>query len=319
MVLEELTLRYYLKLSSLSAVLLIVFYLIYIVFFNQLFPKEKTIKIYKGDSIRAITEIIFEEKNYFDKKISYFYLIVFNKFISNVKYGKFYIKENTNLYSTINILSKKSNIDYNISIIEGWESYKLDKYLSKFYNDIENIPYVNLIADTYKINSSNTFGDLKKFLVRKKNNFFKNYKNNEILKIYGEKNILIIASLVEKEAQNNEDKKLITSVIFNRLNIDMKLQIDATVIYSLTEGKSKLKRKLSLKDLKTNHKFNTYYIKALPPGMICYVSPKTIEIVLENPKSDYLFYFYNIIEKKHIYSKNFKEHKAKLNDYRKKI
>ena len=65
--------------------------------------------------------------------------------------------------------------------------------------------------------------------------------------------------------------------------------------------------------------FNTYYIYGLPPDLISYVGPETVKIVLENTKSDYLFYFYNILEKKHIFSKNFKEHKIKLNEYRKKI
>ena len=99
----------------------------------------------------------------------------------------------------------------------------------------------------------------------------------------------------------------------------MRLQIDASVIYALTEGKSKLNRKLTLNDLKIKHPFNTYYVHGLPPDLICYVGPETVEIVLENPKSDYLFYFYNILEKKHIFSKSFKEHKIKLNEYRKKI
>ena len=57
----------------------------------------------------------------------------------------------------------------------------------------------------------------------------------------------------------------------------------------------------------------------IPDEMISYVGFETIKILLENPKSDYLFYFYNIIKKEHIFSKNFNEHRKKLNEYRKKI
>ncbi|SVA37041.1 uncharacterized protein METZ01_LOCUS89895 [marine metagenome] len=152
-----------------------------------------------------------------------------------------------------------------------------------------------------------------------KKKFFDKFQNNELLNLYTEKEILIISSLIEKEANNIDDKKLIASVIFNRLKNNMRLQIDATVIFSLTEGKFKLNRKLTLTDLKIQHPFNTYYIYGLPPDLISYVGPETVKIVLENPKSDFLFYFYNILEKKHIFSKNFKEHKIKLNEYRKKI
>ena len=52
--------------------------------------------------------------------------------------------------------------------------------------------------------------------------------------------------------------------------------------------------------------------------MISYVGEETIKIVLENTKSEFLFYFYNIIEKKHIFSKTYDEHKNNLNEYRKK-
>ena len=86
-------------------------------------------------------------------------------------------------------------------------------------------------------------------------------------------------------------RRLIASVIFNRLKNNMRLQIDATVIFSLTEGQFKLNRKLTLNDLKIQHPFNTYYINGLPPDLISYVGPKTVQIVLENPKSDYFILF----------------------------
>ena len=54
---------------------------------------------------------------------------------------------------------------------------------------------------------------------------------------------------VEKEAKNNDDKKLVTSVILNRLNVGMKLQIDASTIFAITGGNFKLNRKLTNKAL----------------------------------------------------------------------
>ena len=98
----------------------------------------------------------------------------------------------------------------------------------------------------------------------------------------------------------------------------MKLQIDATVIYSLTTGKYNLDRKLTYKDLKIKNRYNTYYIYGLPPSPISYVGLKTIELIFENYKSNYLFYFYNKYENKHIYSMKYKEHLQKLNEYRSK-
>ena len=150
------------------------------------------------------------------------------------------------------------------------------------------------------------------------NSFFINNQNNILFKKYSLKEIMIIASFVEKEGIDDNDKRIISSVILNRLQKKMKLQIDASTIYSIKKGKFKLKRKLTINDLDNEDPYNTYYIKGLPPKPICYVSRKTIEIVLENYKSDYLFYFYDEKLKKHIYSRSYKDHREKLSAYRKK-
>ena len=98
----------------------------------------------------------------------------------------------------------------------------------------------------------------------------------------------------------------------------LKLEIDATTIFSITKGEYKFDRKLTLKDLKYKDKYNTYFIRGLPPKPICYVSRKTIEIVLENYKSNYLYYFFDENNQRHTFSKSFEEHKKLLKEYRKK-
>jgi len=314
--LEEQTLRYYLSLFS---VIIFLFYSYYIVHFQFLFNDKHIIKIEKGDSISKISEKIIIDKNYLQKKIYYLLIKFSNKYISPINYGDFLIEKNSNILSVLKTVSKASNINYEITIIEGWEKYQLTNYLKKFFTTHAIIDYDTLLADTYYINSSNSLDEFFNFLHLDKKKFFDKFQNNELLNLYTEKEILIISSLIEKEANNIDDRKLIASVIFNRLKNNMRLQIDATVIFTLTEGKFKLNRKLTLTDLKIQHPFNTYYIYGLPPDLISYVGPETVKIVLENPKSDFLFYFYNILEKKHIFSKNFKEHRIKLNEYRKKI
>ena len=129
---------------------------------------------------------------------------------------------------------------------------------------------------------------------------------------------MVIGSLIEKEGYGAEDKKMISSVILNRLNKNMKLQIDATVLYAITNGKYDLKRKLLLSDLKIQHPYNTYFIQGLPPKPISYVGKKTLDLIFENYKSDFLFYFYNNSLKRHIFSKTYNEHKKKLSEYRNK-
>ena len=311
---EERILRYYLGLFS-----LIVFcYFFYFLTIKIFFKDELIINIEKGESISQISSNFNINLNFFEKKFIKYIFIIIN-YHKPINYGKFNIKRNINLLNILKIITTKSNLDYKITVIEGWEEYQLSNYLSIFFNDKLIIPYENLLADTYIINSSNTLKDFNEYLIIQKNNFFAKYKENALYKEFGEKNILIISSIVEREAKNFDDKALIASVILNRLRLKMKLQIDATVIYSLTEGKRKFDNILSYEDLKFLHPYNTYNIKGLPPGMISYTGPETVKLVLKNHKSHFLFYFYNIIEKKHIFSRNYQEHKSRLNEYRKKI
>ena len=129
---------------------------------------------------------------------------------------------------------------------------------------------------------------------------------------------MIIGSLIEKEGLDKMDKKKIASVIINRLEKNMKLQIDATVIFALTDGNYNLNRELLISDLQFDHPFNTYIYKGLPPEPISYVGKNTLDILFENNKNDFLFYFFNYSLNKHIFSKSFKEHKERLYEYRKK-
>ena len=72
-------------------------------------------------------------------------------------------------------------------------------------------------------------------------------KKNSFFQTFNQKDLLIIGSLLEKEGTDYEDKKKISSVIINRLNKNMKLQIDATVIFALTSENNEFNRKLTFK------------------------------------------------------------------------
>ena len=93
--------------------------------------------------------------------------------------------------------------------------------------------------------------------------FFNKFKNHELLEKYTIDEIMVIASLIEKEGKTEHDKRLISSVIFNRLDKNLKLEIDATTIFSITKGKYKFNRKLTYMDLKIKDNYNTYFIRGL--------------------------------------------------------
>src|SRR3989344_9402694 len=89
--------------------------------------------------------------------------------------------------------------------------------------------------------------------------------------IYSKEELVKIASMVEREALFSEDRSLVASVIFNRLEIGMGLNIDATIQYALgyqTDTKKWWKKNLTATDLKLNSPYNTYRHAGLPPTPI---------------------------------------------------
>ena len=296
----------------------LLFLLLFSFFFKASINKERIIEIEKGTSINEISSLILYDKSFFDKKLFKIYLQIYDLFIDNINYGEFKLNKNSNLIDIVEIISKPSNVFYKFTVIDGWQGYQLENYVKSNFGTPIIIDYQDILADTYKYKSTDTLDKIVRLMHINKNQLFNNYEDNILLNKYSINEIITIASLVEREGKNDNDKRLISSVIFNRLNKNMKLQIDASTIFSLTKGKFKFARKLEHNDLKINDKYNTYFIYGLPPNPICYVGRKTIEIVLENYKSEFLFYFFNNELDKHIFSKSFQEHTYKLNKYRKK-
>ena len=98
---------------------------------------------------------------------------------------------------------------------------------------------------------------------------------------------IIIASLIEKEVAVEEDRPVVASVIFNRLDSGMRLQLDVTVVYALgavPDGG------LTLGDLEVNSPYNTYLINGLPPTPIAGVRLSSLKAAAEPAESDYLFF-----------------------------
>ena len=317
---EELILHYYLKVFSLIIVaILIIFFLYAFSVLNKELEISDRIIIKKGEKIENLLNKKINDLTKIESIIINIYFKVSNLLLNKfIHFGEFQIKNNVSALSLLEIISNPSNIIYRITIIEGWSNEQLKFELSKYFKNIKNVPYEDIIADTYFFEKNSNFETFIQNLITTKSKYMNNFKDNIVYKKFTENEIMIIGSIIEKEGLDTEDKKKISSVIFNRLNKNMKLQIDATVIYAITNGRYNLKRKLLFKDLKTDHPFNTYIYNGLPPKPISYVGRETLDIIFENYKTDFLFYFFNNSLKRHIFSKTYAEHKKKLNDYRNK-
>jgi UPF0755 protein len=313
--LEELILRFYLKVFSF--LLIFAIYLFYLFFVREINLKNDYFFIKKNENyINIINNNITDNNfNLFFYKLSLRTLLLVN---NEIHFGKFKLNENPTYYLILQSIVLPSSFYNKITIVEGWSKNDLNIILIKNFTNFNELNYDKIIADTYMLADEASFSQFKKLLDKKLLLIKNKFKDHPLSKKYSFHEILVIASLLEKEGIDYEDKRKIYSVIMNRLKLNMKLQIDATVIFSLTGGKRVLDRKLTYTDLKIENPYNTYKNYGLPPGPISYVGYKTIELIFEDYKTDYLFYFYNSFEDKHIFSLNYKDHLKRLNEYRSK-
>lgn len=125
--------------------------------------------------------------------------------------------------------------------------------------------------------------------------------------------VVKIASLIQRESGTLEDKKIISGIIWNRLNIGMALQIDATIQYSKGQS-SDWWPKVLPEDLKIDSPYNTYLIVGLPPTPIANPSIESLEAAVDPIETPCLFYLHDREMKIHC-SKTYEDHLANIQKY----
>ncbi|MGL4910319.1 MAG: endolytic transglycosylase MltG, partial [Cetobacterium sp.] len=180
--------------------------------------------------------------------------------------------------------------------------------LKKAMESIKDFPYYTpngnfegyLYPETYYLSRKTNEDEIVKAMLGQ---FLKKFpsENYPDKKIFYEK--LIMASIIEREAQLKDEKPLMSSVFYNRLKKGMKLGSDATVnyIYDYT------KRRMYYKDLKIDSPYNTYMYKGLPPGPISNPDYDSVMAALNPAVTDYLFFVVTSTGK-HTFTKSYKEH-----------
>ncbi len=125
--------------------------------------------------------------------------------------------------------------------------------------------------------------------------------------------VVTLASLVEKETARPEERPTVAAVYLNRLKIGMGLQCDPTVIYALQKA-GRYRGNLTRADLAFDSPYNTYKYAGLPPGPIAAPGRPSLEAVLKPAEVDYL-YFVSRNDGSHVFSTTYDEHRAKVREF----
>ncbi|WP_313891765.1 endolytic transglycosylase MltG [Psychrobacillus sp.] len=122
--------------------------------------------------------------------------------------------------------------------------------------------------------------------------------------------LLTYASLLEEEATAQTDRSIIASIFNNRLNADMMLQTDPTVLYALGSHKDRV----LFEDLEVDNPYNTYQNKGLPPGPIANAGKSSLDAVVDPSQTDYFYFLADKTGQNH-FSKTYEEHLQKIDQY----
>jgi UPF0755 protein len=159
--------------------------------------------------------------------------------------------------------------------------------ISKYGLDTNTV-ITAIIPNTYTFTWNNTPSRIFKKLYAEQQRFWTADRKKKAEELHlTEKDVYILASIVEEETNKDDDKGKIASVYLNRIHQGMKMAADPTVKFAMRDFGLK---RILFKHLAFNSSYNTYQNTGLPPGPISTPSIKTIDAVLNMPATDYLYF-----------------------------
>ena len=308
----------------LLAVTLILILYFYLLFFVPLNPDNNVTKIFiieKEDSTQKIANNL-KEENLIRSPLSFIVYVKLKKEQTNLKTGGYELSSSMTIQEITDYLIKGKISSFKVTIIEGWNIKDVEKYFEKlgindFYETIDNYQ-TYLKEDNVVFKEKPSSAGLEGFLFPDSYYFEKGIKTNKIIetiiKNFEQKTktitensnkplyeILIMASLLEKEARETEDKKIISGILWKRIKNNVPLELCSTIIY-LTN-----RQNILFEDLKIDSPYNTYIYSGLPPEPIANPGLESIKASINPIETNYWFYI-STPEGKIIFSENIQEH-----------
>jgi len=194
-------------------------------------------------------------------------------------------------------------------VVQLENSLKSGKVISQFHSDNDYVDLQNweglLFPNTYQINIDANGEEILQTLVDELELRYNNIISNNNLPtwINDANEFFTIASLIEAESKIDEDRPLVSSVIKNRLEIDMLLQIDASILYALQKRKSQV----LLIDLQVDSPYNIYKFTGLPPTPISGFGERAMTAIMNTPENDFIYYLLTSKDGKMTFTNNYEE------------
>jgi UPF0755 protein len=248
-------------------------------------------------------------------------LTIFIKPFGEIEPGAYLLKKNMTIF-TISITVLTNPYQKWAVIVPGLRKEQIAEKLAEKFNwneekrqeFLQNSREGYMFPDTYLLNVDYTGKEFADRLISNFNEKFDAKLQNDLLAQDVRNDTAIkIASLIERESGGEEDKALIAGIIWNRLNIGMKLQIDATSQY-IKGQPGNWWPKITPADHKQDSLYNTYIYKGLPPAPICSPSLASIKAAVYPADTECLFYIHDKNKQIHC-AATYREHLENIEEY----
>ena len=320
------------------AIILVVILSIYFIYFpaNKLDTSPVEIVIESGDGLQIIANKLITA-NLIRGKLLFIGYIKLRGQEDDLKAGRYIFSKSLNIPTVVSLIvnGKSEPDDLIITIPEGFNVWEIDKLLAGMGLTVEgqfSSRYHNdegyLFPDSYRTSNDKSKFKIEEFREKMRSNLQNKTKdlfNN--LNTEEQRKILIIASILEKEAKTESDMRLVSGIIYKRLELDMPLQIDATVIYGACLRNFQFSisnfqvRNCDVTfqgpaaEIKIDSPYNMYIRKGLPAGPISNPGLTAIQAALNPQTSDYLYYLSTRDGSQLIYAKTSVEHAINRRKY----
>ena len=267
--------------------------------------QDKVVNIPRGLGIRDIADLL-QREGVIDQPWVFIGGVLVLKARGDLKHGEYQFTKSASLAEVVNTIIENKVVQHTLTIPEGLTSEQIVAKLLEndaLSGQIKEIPREGtLLPETYKFTRGMLRAQIIQRMQQAHQHMLQEVWEHRMpdLPVKTPEQLVILASIVEKETGRPDERSRVASVFVNRLKNKMRLQSDPTIIYGLTGGKGSLGRPILKSEIEQPTPYNTYVIDGLPPGPIA------------NPARTKDLYFVADGSGGHVFSENYDQHQKNV-------
>jgi UPF0755 protein len=275
-------------------------------------PDDKVVNIPRGSGIRDIADVLTRE-GVIDQSWVFIGGVLLLKAREDLKAGEYQFKAHASLRDVVATIVEGRVVTHQLAIPEGLTSEQIVARLlddDVLTGNVKEIPREgSLLPDTYNFTRGVTREQMIQRMQQAQQHLLKDIWDHHSadLPLKTPDQLVILASLVERETGKPEERTRVAAVFVNRLKQKMKLQSDPTIIYGLVGGKGTLGRPIMKSEIDQPTPYNTYQIDGLPPGPIANPGRASLEAAA-NPARTRELYFVADGTGGHAFAETYEQH-----------